>query len=201
MEKKVKIRIATASDCKDLLEIYRYFVLNTAITFEYEVPTIEEMEERMKNIKTKYPYLVAEIENKIVGYAYATDFRYRTAYQWSPECTIYIHKDFQDKGIGKMLYQKLFEILKFQGFYNVFGGVALPNDASIALHLKCGFKEVGIFENIGYKLNKWHSTKWFQLVLKEHEINPSTPKNINEIKLYYHDTGKSLPTNNLMAWQ
>src|SRR5690348_10189169 len=96
----MKMRLATTGDCKSILEIYRYYVLNTAITFEYDVPDVEEMERRMNNIQPKYPYLVTEIENTIVGYAYASDFRYKAAYQWSPESTIYLHKDFTGKGIG-----------------------------------------------------------------------------------------------------
>src|SRR5690349_12301183 len=134
----MKIRIADKNDCKDILGIYEFYVLNTAITFEYDVPSLSEMENRMKNIQLKYPYLVAEIENKVVGYAYASDFRYKAAYQWSPESTIYLDKEFHGKGIGKKLYQKLFEILKQQGYYNVFGGVALPNESSIALHRHFG---------------------------------------------------------------
>jgi len=177
----MKISIASLEDCHGILSIYEYYVLNTAITFEYDVPSVEEMQSRMKSIQMKYPFLVAKLEEKIVGYGYATDFRHRAAYQWSPECTIYLDKNFSGKGIGKTLYKKLFEILKLQGFYNVFGGVGLPNDASVALHLKMGFREVGIYENIGYKQGKWHSTKWFQLTLNEYQINPAQPKKVSEV--------------------
>jgi phosphinothricin acetyltransferase len=180
--KMLKIRLATRIDCIEILKIYQYYVLNTAITFEYDVPSLEEIENRMKSIQSKYPYLVAEENNQLVGYAYANDFRHKSAYQWSPESTIYIHKDFHRNGIGKALYIKLFEALKKQGFYNVFGGVSLPNEASVKLHQRLGFKEIGVYENIGYKFGKWHSTKWFQLVLNKHETNPSPPKNISEIK-------------------
>jgi phosphinothricin acetyltransferase len=181
----LNIRLAKLSDCKSILDIYQYYVLHTAITFEYDVPDVEEMENRMNNIQKKYPYVVAEVDEKIVGYSYASDFRYKAAYQWSPESTIYIHKDFHGNGIGKVLYQQLFGILTLQGFYNVFGGVALPNDASIALHKKCGFKEIGIYENIGYKFDRWHSTKWFQLILQPHDNNPSPPKYISEINYQF----------------
>ena len=179
----MKIRWASHEDCKSILDIYQFYVLNTAITFEYNVPDLEEMKRRMTSIQSRYPFLVAELQNKTVGYAYATDFRHRAAYQWSPESTIYLHKDFLGKGIGIKLYQKLLEILKEQGYYNVFGGVALPNDPSVSLHLKCGFKEVGVYENIGYKIGKWHSTKWFQLVLTKHKTDPALPKSISEIKI------------------
>jgi len=178
----LKIRMATQADCQAILGIFGYYVLHTVITFEYDVPELAEMETRMKNILPKYPYLVAEWDGIVVGYAYASDFRYRAAYQWSPECTIYLHPDFRGKGIGKLLYMQLFNILRQQGFQNVFGGVALPNESSEALHRACGFKEAGLYENIGYKFNKWHSTKWFQLVLKPYPLNPQPPENINEIK-------------------
>lgn len=182
----LQIRIATKNDCKNILAIYEYYVLNTSITFEYEVPLLEEIEKRMETVQTKYPYLVAEMDGKIVGYAYATDFRFRAAYQWSSECAIYIHKDFQGKGIGKKLYQKLFAILRLQGYYNVFSGVVIPNEASVNLHLACGFREIGVYENIGYKFEKWHTTKWFQLALNEYQINPEAPKKTNEIELNFN---------------
>ncbi|MCC6726256.1 MAG: N-acetyltransferase [Saprospiraceae bacterium] len=180
---KVKIRIAETEDCQSILAIYQYYVLNTAITFEYDVPSVEEMLNRMRNIQTKYPYLIAEFDGNIVAYAYASDFRHRAAYQWSPESTVYIHKDCTGKGIGKMIYKQLFDILKLQGFLNVFGCVALPNPASVALHLKMGFTDVGSFQNIGYKHGQWHSTQWFQLKLNEYQINPTLPKRISEVEI------------------
>ena len=176
----MKIRIANPEDVREILDIYGYYVLNTAITFEYAVPSLQEMLDRMTGIKNKYPYLVAEMDDKIVGYSYATDFRHRAAYQWSPECTIYIHRDFHGKGIGKKLYQELFKLLRQLGYFNVFGGVALPNDASLALHRNLGFREIGTYENIGYKFGKWHSTMWFQLVLEEHITEPPLPLKLSE---------------------
>ncbi len=168
--------MAKLEDGPDILDIYRHYVLNTAITFEYEPPSLMEMENRMKNIQAKYPYVVAREGNRIAGYAYASDFRTRAAYQWSPESTIYLHPSCCGKGIGKLLYQKLFDVLAWQGYYNVFAGIALPNEASVALHQKLGFREVGVYENIGYKFGKWHSTQWFQLVLKPHAENPASPR-------------------------
>jgi L-amino acid N-acyltransferase YncA len=183
MNERLEIRLANKSDCTEILNIYRHYVLNSAITFEYDVPSLDEMESRMMNTQMKYPYLVAAIEGKIIGYVYATDFRHRAAYQWSPESTVYLHKDFKGQGIGRILYQKLIGILKLQGYYNVFGGVALPNDASISLHLKLGFEEIGTYRNIGYKNGKWHSTCWFQLGLNNYSHNPEVPKSIKDITL------------------
>jgi phosphinothricin acetyltransferase len=175
------IRLATPADCSAIQQIYAHYVAHTSITFEYDVPPAAEMEKRMHAAMSKYPYLVAEAEGKIAGYAYATDFRYRSAYQWSPECTIYLHPEEQGKGTGFRLYTALFDALRLQGFYNVFGGVALPNDASVALHRKCNFREIGLYENIGYKQGKWHSTLWFQRVLQPHAHGPAAPRAAQEL--------------------
>jgi L-amino acid N-acyltransferase YncA len=181
MSDQLSIRAATAEDCGRILSIYGYYVKNTIVSFEYEVPGLDEMESRMQNIQAKYPYLVAELNGIIVGYAYAADFRYRSAYQWSPESTIYLSHEIHGKGIGHILYSRLFELLRLQGFYNVFGGVGLPNEASVKLHLKCGFTVVGTYRNIGYKHKGWHSTQWFQLILDEHPIEPAPPKKPGEL--------------------
>lgn len=181
MDQDLKISLASKEHCPQILGIYEHYVRHTAISFEYDVPTLEEMEARMENIQRKYPYLVAETGGNVAGYAYATDFRYRAAYQWSPESAIYVHKDFHGRGIGRQLYNRLFEILKLQGFHNVFAGVALPNDASISLHLRCGFEEIGVYKNIGYKFGKWHTTQWFQLELIAPETNPAPPKPVSEV--------------------
>ncbi|MBC7778330.1 MAG: N-acetyltransferase [Phycisphaerae bacterium] len=182
MNNKLSIRLGRKEDAKGVLAIYKHYVIHTAITFEYEVPSIEEMENRIINILKKYPYLVCEDDDKIVGYAYASDFRHRAAYQWSPESAIYLSNAIQGKGIGKILYQTLFDVLRFQGFYNVFAGVALPNEASIKLHLKLAFEEIGDYKNIGYKHGKWHTTKWFQLALKDYGVDPETPELIEDVK-------------------
>ena len=181
MSEQLKIRLATTEDCQSIKTIYDWYVQNTHISFEYETPSLDEMRSRMENIQARYPYLVAELNNEIVGYAYAADFRHRAAYQWSPECTIYLSPENRGKGFGIILYNKLFNLLRHQGYYNVFAGVGLPNDASVNLHLKCGFEVVGTYRNIGYKHNKWHSTQWFQLILNQHPADPSPPKKPNEI--------------------
>lgn len=182
MENNFEIRFIKESDVSALLNIYRPYVLDTAITFEYDVPTIEEYLERIKVNTAEYPWLVCTLNEKIIGYAYASKFRYRTAYQWSPESTIYLSPDVHGKGIAKILYRALFSILSLQGYFNVYAGVALPNAKSEGLHLTLGFKEIGVFENIGYKLGKWHDTKWFQLKLKEHVDQPATPSKVGSIK-------------------
>jgi L-amino acid N-acyltransferase YncA len=182
MENNFEIRLVKENDAPTLLDIYKPYVLNTAITFEYDVPTIEEYVERIKANIAEYPWLVCTLNKKIIGYTYASKFRYRAAYQWSPESTIYLSPDVQGKGIGSILYRTLFSILSLQGYFNVYAGVAIPNAKSEGLHLALGFKEIGVFENIGYKLGRWHDTRWFQLKLKEPVDQPAPPLKVGDIK-------------------
>jgi phosphinothricin acetyltransferase len=182
MENNFEIRFVKENDAPAILEIYKPYVLHTAITFEYDVPAIDEYLEWIKVNTSEYPWLVCTLNEKIVGYAYASKFRYRTAYQWSPESTIYLSPDAQGKGIAGVLYRTLFSILELQGYFNVYAGVAIPNAKSEGLHLALGFKEIGVFENIGYKLGKWHNTRWFQLKLKEHTEQPESPLKVDSIK-------------------
>ncbi len=183
MENIYKIRLIEYGDTQAVLDIYKPYVLNTYITFEYNVPTLEEFKEKIKNITAEYPWLVCLKNEEIIGYAYGSEHRHRTAYKWSPESTIYMKEDFHGKGFGRILYESLFDILKLQGFFNVYAGVGIPNEKSERLHKSLGFEELGIFKKVGYKLGKWHDTKWFQLHLREHVIYPALPKTINEIEV------------------
>lgn len=120
--------------------------------------------------------------DQIEGYAYASRHRYKTAYQWSAESTIYITESLQGKGIGSILYETLLSILKIQGFFNVYAGVTVPNKKSELLHIKMGFEEIGIFKNIGFKSGTWHDVKWFQKTLQDYIINPTLPLKLEELK-------------------
>ncbi len=181
MDPKYSIRLITERDADEVLSVYKYFVDNTIVSFEYEAPTRDEYLQRIITNTEKYPWLVCLRNNEIVGFAYGSTHRYRTAYQWSPESTIYLSPGFHTKGIGRILYETLFLLLKLQGYYNVFAGITLPNEKSVGLHRALGFEEVGIFRNIGYKHGNWHHTHWFQLDLTEHILDPPTPKNLNEV--------------------
>lgn len=181
MENKYSIRLIDEADASVVLDIYKYYVENTSISFEYEVPTLEEYTQRIKTNTQKYPWLVCLSNNTIIGFAYGSTHRYRTAYQWSPESTIYVAPNCHAKGIGRTLYDTLFSLLKLQGYYNVFAGVALPNEKSIGFHRAMGFEEIGIFKNVGYKHGNWHHTHWFQLTLNEHKSNPAPPIEMNDI--------------------
>ncbi|MCB0700567.1 MAG: N-acetyltransferase [Chitinophagales bacterium] len=175
------IRFIKPEDAQRVLDIYAPYITKSNISFEYEVPTIEEWQQRIATITAQYPWLVCEHEGVIVGYAYAGQHRARTAYQWSVESAIYIAEDFLGKGAGKLLYQKLFELLRQQGYVNVFAGMTLPNEKSEGLHKSCGFETIGVFRNIGYKNNRWHDVQWMQLDLQEHRIGMNMPVSISAL--------------------
>jgi len=179
--RKYKIRLIEDNDAQAVLNIYAPYVLNTYITFEYEVPPIEEFSQKIRTISSQYPWLVCLQNDRIIGNAYASEHRHRTAYKWSPESTVYLSEDVYGKGIGTILYSTLIEILKLQGYFNVYAGVGIPNEKSERLHRSVGFQELGIFKKVGYKLGKWHDTKWFQLHLQDHIINPEPPISIKGI--------------------
>ncbi len=175
MEKtNIKIRNATVDDCNDLLKIYSYYVEKTAISFEYDVPSEEEFSSRIQNISKKYPYLVAIIDDKIVGYAYANTFKSRRAYDYSVETTIYIDKSYKRQGIGKLLYTELENQLKKKGFRNMYACIAhtqtenefLTNDSE-HFHNKMGFSLVGTFHKTGLKFNQWFDMIWMEKLLCE----------------------------------
>jgi phosphinothricin acetyltransferase len=180
--KSKKIRLATSDDTASILEIYAPFITDTTITFEYQVPTVAEFNGRITDIQKKYPWLVCEINDNIVGYAYASAFSGRAAYDWSVDFSIYINPQYHSRKIGKALYYCLFELLKLQGFCNAFAGVALPNIKSESLHQSFGFKPIGVYRNVGYKLGKWHDVKWFGLKIQDHVNQPISPKTIDQVR-------------------
>ncbi len=174
------IRLATVNDAEELLRIYSPYVENTAVSFEYDVPSIDDFRNRIENTLMNYPYLVATEDGRIVGYAYAGSFHSRMAYKHSAELSIYIDKEFKRKGIGKALYSKLFEILKKQNIYSVHAGVAYTdrNDEyltrdSLYFHENMGFVQTGKHTDCGYKFGRWYSLIWMDMEIAE---KPETPK-------------------------
>ncbi len=169
------IRLATPADAKGILDIYAPYIENTSFTFETETPTIEQFAERIRTYLLNWPWLVCETEGKIAGYAYGARYRERVAYQWSAECSIYIHDDYQKKGIGRILYSSLFEIMKLQGFRNLYAVINLPNDKSVAFHESMGFTWFATYEQVGYKLGKWKNVGWWRKILNDFEMDPQPP--------------------------
>lgn len=169
------IRLATAADAKDILAIYAPYIRQTSITFETEVPDLDSFSARILHYLDEWPWLVCLINNRIAGYAYASRYRERVAYQWSVECSVYVHDDFLRAGVARALYSSLFAILKKQGFRNVYAVINLPNDRSVALHESLGFVHFATYEQVGYKLGKWKNVGWWRLVLNEFGDDPAPP--------------------------
>lgn len=169
---KIKIRLAQCEDAKRLLEIYAPYVLNTAITFEYEVPSIEEFKSRIINTLTRYPYLVAKVDDKIVGYAYTSSFKNRVAYDWAVETSIYVDRDYRGLGIGKILYHELEKISKKQNILNMNACIAIPDEGSVAFHQRMGYCQIAHFHQCGYKLDKWYDMIWMEKMLGQHRLQP-----------------------------
>lgn len=175
------IRIASIQDAGQILDIYAPYVRNTNISFETAVPSKGEMEQRISSVLSVNPWIVAEEDGSILGYAYASKHRERSAYRWSVDISIYIRQDCRGKSIGKALYTALIAILRLQGYYNVYAGICLPNAASVGIHESFGFKKIAHYNNVGYKSGQWHDVGWWELPLREHTAEPSEPLPLNSI--------------------
>jgi phosphinothricin acetyltransferase len=163
-----RIREARLADAAALLEIYRPFVTDSAVSFELEPPSVAAFEERIAQALDRWAWLVAENDRGPVGYAYATSHRSRGAYLWSTETSAYVHGDHRGQGLGKRLYRELLPALRDKGYCTAYAGIALPNDASEALHRSAGFTPVGVFRRAGWKFGRWHDVSWWQLSLRDH---------------------------------
>lgn len=176
------IRIAKEADTTAILAIYAPHILNTAVSFENTVPTIPEFWGRIQKILETDAWLVCELNGEVAGYAYSCLHREREAYQWTKEVSLYVSDRFQRLGIGHALYTTLFELLKAQGICNVLAGITLPNPKSQALHESMGFKKVGTYKGIGYKLGSWQDTGWWELRLRSVEDGPAPIKAFRELE-------------------
>jgi phosphinothricin acetyltransferase len=175
------IRFAAETDATQILDIYAPIVADTAISFEEVVPSRPEMASRIRRTLERYPWLACEEAGHILGYAYATEFRSRPAYQWSVEVTTYVRPEAQRKGVASALYAPLLGILRAQGFINALAGIALPNDASVALHEQFGFRPVGVLQDVGFKVTRWHDVEWWALRLQQPRDPPDAPKPLEEV--------------------
>ena len=171
----ITVRDAKIEDAARILEIYAYYVEHTVISFEWDVPSLEEFENRMRDIMKKYPYLVIERDGKIEGYAYAHPFVGRAAYDWSSELTIYLDHDARKGGLGRRLYEELADRLKKMGILNLYACIGWPeaedeyltrNSAQFHEHL--GFTLAGTFHNCGYKFGRWYDMIWMEKIIGEH---------------------------------
>ena len=158
----MNIRLAKPLDAAALLAIYAPYVENTAITFEYEVLTIEDFATKIEKTLEKHPYLVAEEDGLILGYAYASTYYARAAYDWAVELSVYVSQDDRGKGVGPKLYDVLEDLLDQIGYIHFLACISLPNEASIAFHTERGYRQVAHFPKIGYKFERWHDIVWLQ---------------------------------------
>lgn len=176
IETELKIRNAVPEDAKALVEIYAPYVKNTAITFEYEVPSEEEFSKRIRHTLQEYPYLVAELDGKIVGYAYAGHLKSRAAYDWSAELSIYVHLGCHGNGIGKALYQELEKRLAAMHITNAYACIAWPETEdeyltkdSQQFHEHMGYRLIGTFHQCAYKFGRWYHMIWMEKIIGEHK--------------------------------
>lgn len=177
----IKMRMARETDASGILGIYAPYIKDTVITFEYEIPTLNEFKNRIRKISADYPYLVCTLDEKIIGYAYSYRHKERAAYQWNVELSVYIDNSYLNYGLGKAFYTALIEISKLQNIKNIYGGVTYPNKNSEKLHEYFSFKKLGVYHNTGYKFGKWHDVTWFEKNIRESDGEPKQLLSIKDI--------------------
>lgn len=183
MKDNINIRFVKKEDISEILRIYKPFIKNTAITFDYDAPSLNEFTEKVLNTSEKYAYLVCEVQGNIAGYAYASTFNERAAYDWSVDLSIYVDDKYQGSGIGKALYGALIKILKAQGYCNMYALVTSSNTRSKGFHKYFGFDLIGTYHKSGYKFGKWHDVDVFEKIIEENSKNPHEILDIRDIKM------------------
>ncbi len=178
------IRPATVSDATALLNIYAYYVLETAVTFEYDVPSAAEFVRRIETISARYPYLVLEDGGEVLGYAYAGPFKGRAAYDWAVETTVYLRRDARGKGYGAKLYAALEKELQARHYLNAYACISWTDaedetltHASARFHERMGYRLCGTFRQCGYKFGKWYDMIWMEKMLGDH---PAPPRPVSQ---------------------
>ncbi|NQY28870.1 MAG: N-acetyltransferase family protein [Flavobacteriaceae bacterium] len=161
------IRKIALEDAEAITAIYNYYILNSAATFEENCVSVSFFEEKITTSDTKFPWLVYEVNNTIVGYACSSPWKPRSGYRYTAEISIYLTHDTIEKGIGTILYNELIKQLRQQNFNAIIGGITLPNPPCVKLHEKFGFEKIAHFKKVGYKFNKWADVGYWQLLLQE----------------------------------
>ncbi|WP_373713407.1 N-acetyltransferase family protein [Streptococcus sp.] len=178
----MKIRQAKQEDAEAILSVYAPYVEETIITFETQVPSLEDFQVRMATIMEKFPYLVAEVDGQILGYTYAHTYYARDAYDWTLELSIYVDRNRRQAGIGQALYDVLEEKLSKQNVVNLLACISLPNEPSIRFHQKRGFEQIGHFKKVGFKFGQWCDTVWMQKRLRDAAVpEPILYKNEEDV--------------------
>lgn len=169
---RLEVRLATPRDGAACAAIYRPYVLDTPISFELRPPEAAEMAARIARVLERTPWVVAEVDGTVRGYAYATRHRERPAYDWTAETTVYVDREAHGRGVGRAAMTALIEILRIQGFHLAVAGITPRNPASSALHRALGFEQIGLFQAIGWKMGMWHGVEWFGLELGPRDAAP-----------------------------
>jgi phosphinothricin acetyltransferase len=176
------IRFAADDDAPAIAAIYAPYVESTAVSFEYDPPSADEIMSRMKKVRdAELPWLVATDDDKLLGYAYASKHKERAGYQWCVESSVYVDPSSHRAGVGRALYTRLFEILRELGYRNVYAGTTLPNDQTVSFHKSFGFIEVARYHNVGFKNGEWHDTAWWHLAIGSHENPPAPLKRLRDL--------------------
>jgi L-amino acid N-acyltransferase YncA len=169
------IRFVATTDAAGILAIYGPYCDSTRVSFEVVAPTITQMQERINRVTADYPWLVAEVDGQIAGYVYASRHHERAAYRWSVDVAVYVAEEFHRRGVGRILYETLFSILREQGHFKAFAGITLPNPASVGLHERLGFRPAAIFRGVGFKFGGWLDVGWWQRDLQPERDGPAEP--------------------------
>ena len=175
------IRMATKGDAAAVAAIYSPYVTDAVTSFEIDPPGPGDIAARIETVLARAPWLVYTNSGAgVVGYAYASRHHERAAYQWSVDVAVYIHAAHHRRGIGRALYEKLFALLRLQGFYVAHAGVTLPNAASVGLHESMGFVPVGVYPAVGWKFGAWRDVGWWRLPLQDLVPPPAAPLTVAE---------------------
>jgi L-amino acid N-acyltransferase YncA len=169
------IRVASVDDAERIAEIYAPAVRDRVTSFELVAPDAAEMASRMGRVLAQYPWLVAELDGNVVGYAYASVHNDRAAYRWSASVAVYVDDNLHRRGVGTALYVSLFEVLALQNIRNAYAGITLPNAASEGMHGRAGFSMVGTYHHVGYKFGAWHDVAWLERAVLPTVIDPPEP--------------------------
>lgn len=159
------IRDVHIEDAHDIAAIYNYYIKNTTITFEELEIDAEEISNRIKSVTENFPWIVYEVDGRVVGYAYVSPFKSRSAYKNSVESSIYIDHEFRGRGVGTLLYKEIIRMCVFRNYHTILGITTYPNDKSVLLHQKFGFEKVAHYKEVGYKFNTWIDVAVWQLLL------------------------------------
>ena len=170
------------ADAEWIAEIYRFAVERSMASFEEVAPDRIEIANRVRQTLSHTPWLVAEVGDRVVGYAYARLHRERAGYRWSVDVSAYVHPDWHRRHIGRALYDELMAIVRRQGFVNAYAGITLPNPASVALHESIGMCRIGVYEGVGYKFGAWRDVAWYGMRISQPKSPPPEPIPLPELR-------------------